>query len=360
MKPVTGSAFVLCVFLCTEATAAATPLERQGDQYGRAVTAATARPNAAGAPLSGVAAAAPAVPAPQPQSSPTASTEREALYWQSIVNSENPADFEAYLEQFPNGAFRVLAENRLSGFRPEQMCTGRPAVAACWMAIAEKPACYVWNSNPRSPSDSVTWTGECAGGVTQGTGTLTWVGPDGSRLSETGRLQNGRHTGHWVVRLPSGTVAEGPVVEGKEHGGWVFRFADGTVWEGPYADGEQTGQWTLRFADGTVEAGSLVDGERNGHWVITLADGGVQAGRFVGDERTGPWVLRFASGVVEEGPFVGGERNGRWVISFTDRRVHEGAFVDGRRNGRWILRGPGERVTTRLYADGEVVSPSHR
>ena len=30
------------------------------------------------------------------------------------MNSANPADFEAYLAQFPNGVFRALAENRLA------------------------------------------------------------------------------------------------------------------------------------------------------------------------------------------------------------------------------------------------------
>ena len=42
--------------------------------------------------------------------SPPASAELEGLFWQSIMNSTNPADFEAYLEQFPNGTFRRLAE----------------------------------------------------------------------------------------------------------------------------------------------------------------------------------------------------------------------------------------------------------
>ena len=32
-----------------------------------------------------------------------ATAELEGLFWQSIVNSTNPADFEAYLEQFPDG-----------------------------------------------------------------------------------------------------------------------------------------------------------------------------------------------------------------------------------------------------------------
>ena len=36
--------------------------------------------------------------------------ERENLFWQSISGSRNPASFEAYLEQFPDGVFARLAK----------------------------------------------------------------------------------------------------------------------------------------------------------------------------------------------------------------------------------------------------------
>lgn len=41
----------------------------------------------------------------------------EALFWLSIMNSTNPAWFEAYLAQFPTGVFRALAEVRLATLR---------------------------------------------------------------------------------------------------------------------------------------------------------------------------------------------------------------------------------------------------
>ena len=59
-------------------------------------------------------AAPPAVSTAQQQPSPAASAEVELVFWQSIVNSTDAADFEAYLEEFPNGVFRRLAQNRLA------------------------------------------------------------------------------------------------------------------------------------------------------------------------------------------------------------------------------------------------------
>ena len=78
---------------------------------------------------------APAASAPssaaQQQASAPASSEAELVFWQSIVNSTDPADFEAYLEVFPNGVFRRLAENRLASLRlpggNAPASAGRPA-----------------------------------------------------------------------------------------------------------------------------------------------------------------------------------------------------------------------------------------
>ena len=39
------------------------------------------------------------------------------MFWQSIMNSANPAEFEAYLNRFPNGLFSELAEARLAALR---------------------------------------------------------------------------------------------------------------------------------------------------------------------------------------------------------------------------------------------------
>ena len=43
--------------------------------------------------------------------------EVELAYWNTIANSNNPADFETYLTQYPNGKFADLAKNRLAATR---------------------------------------------------------------------------------------------------------------------------------------------------------------------------------------------------------------------------------------------------
>jgi hypothetical protein len=54
----------------------------------------------------------------------------ERLFWESIKDSTNPADFEAYLERFPNGVFAPIARNRLKSQREAQGRPGPPGQTA--------------------------------------------------------------------------------------------------------------------------------------------------------------------------------------------------------------------------------------
>ena len=81
----------------------------------------------------------PAAPAGQSAAGSAESAELE--FWRSIMNSTNPADFEAYLEQFPNGVFRRLAEIRRPALRSPSGATGSSAdVAAPAPAGSRGPA----------------------------------------------------------------------------------------------------------------------------------------------------------------------------------------------------------------------------
>lgn len=153
-----------------------------------------------------------------------------------------------------------------SRIRADETCTGKPAGTACWMEISHRPDCYVWVER-LVPGTTATWTGECAAGLTQGTGTLAWI-------------------------LADGTVAEGPLVDGEPNGHWVTRFPNGTVAEGPYVDGEPNGHWVFRLADGGVEEGPVVNNERHGHWVFRERDGSIRTqGPYVnGDRQSQQWV----------------------------------------------------------------------
>jgi uncharacterized caspase-like protein len=77
----------------------------------------------------------PPEPAPAPVSQPVvtqqAAVDKEALFWESVKGSSDPADFEAYLAQFPQGTFTALAKNRIAALTapPKPAAPQQAAVA---------------------------------------------------------------------------------------------------------------------------------------------------------------------------------------------------------------------------------------
>ncbi len=79
----------------------------------------------------------------------TPSADRELAFWESVKDSHDPADFQAYLDQYPAGTFAALARNRLAAQQPQQQAATTPTapnpaparqegqVAALGLAVAE-------------------------------------------------------------------------------------------------------------------------------------------------------------------------------------------------------------------------------
>ena len=92
----------------------------------------------ADAAVAGVAPSTPPVAAATQAPPQPASAAQENLFWQSIMNSTNAAEFEAYLEQFPSGVFRALAQARLAALR--SVAADPPAETGTRVAGAGVPA----------------------------------------------------------------------------------------------------------------------------------------------------------------------------------------------------------------------------
>lgn len=172
----------------------------------------------------------------QPAAAQQPTPEQDTVFWESIRDSSAPEEFEAYLELFPEGTFRVLAELRLrrlrvarAGFRPEETCADKPGGAACWQATSGHPGCYIWNPSLRTGS-SVTWSAECRDGLAQGRGTLRWTWGDESWETGIGDMVDGKAEGQWVLSTSRwrGRVYEGSLSDGRQVGIWIIREPDGT------------------------------------------------------------------------------------------------------------------------------------
>ncbi len=59
----------------------------------------------------------------------TATTQAEIVLWKSIENSSRRSDFEAYLSQYPNGAFAVLANNHVAEIKAKDDAATHPDIS---------------------------------------------------------------------------------------------------------------------------------------------------------------------------------------------------------------------------------------
>lgn len=60
------------------------------------------------------------VETPPAEPTPVEQQSVEIVFWESIKESVRPADYEAYLEQYPEGSFAALAQTRLDEFASDQ------------------------------------------------------------------------------------------------------------------------------------------------------------------------------------------------------------------------------------------------
>ncbi len=83
--------------------------------------------------------AATAVPTTQ-TAAPAPVADREAMFWESVRNSNEPAEIEAYLAQYPGGAFSGLARARIDGIVAARAQEQRRAAEAKEKAEADAAA----------------------------------------------------------------------------------------------------------------------------------------------------------------------------------------------------------------------------
>ncbi len=168
----------------------------------------------------------------------------------------------AYLSTGNEGAFYkealallIKAEKEMQKMHeveitPDNTCAGKLEGGSCWMALADRPECYVWNPNPQK-DESVTWSGACLGNVARGEGTLTWAVADADSIkisqTSTGRLRNGKFHGDWISHDADGDVSEGTFADGVRHGTFVWRkiYQDRMIQgsKGKYVHGKSEGRW---------------------------------------------------------------------------------------------------------------------
>ena len=121
------------------------------------------------------------------------------------------------------------------------------AHAGAWLADV-KSGCQVWDPNPQL-DETVIWSGACAKGRAEGSGTAQWFKAGVRIETDEGEWRDGRQTGKGIQTWPTGRY-DGELSDGEPNGRGVLTLQK-LRYEGEFRDGKPNG------------IGSADDWERN-------------------------------------------------------------------------------------------------
>jgi len=240
------------------------------------------------------------------------------------------------------------------------MVVGSPVYAqsfrSSWITT-EGQRCRVWDPDPK-PNETVTWSGDCPGGLADGEGVQQWYsgGVPGNRVEGVyrrghllsgvitypngdqyiGALPDGVRTGHGMYKFANGDRYQGDFRAGKRDGRGVFTWANGDRYEGEFHDDNRGGQGVYTFADGKQQNGEwnynrLVPSPPSGHDIhLTRINGVLTAPVTINDTVTLPFVVDSGASLVNISADVFRSLVVQKVITPADMRApHQVRMADG-------------------------------
>ena len=150
-------------------------------------------------------------------------------------------------------------------------CLPRPGNAEPGWIADSRSGCRVWNPDP-GKNETITWSGDCKGGLAQGKGSLQWF-HDGRLIeSDEGTWRDGKRTGHEIMTWGNGNRFEGEYRDGLPDGHGVLTRPDFS-YDGEWRDGKKTGHGIQTWTNGARYEGGWRDNRPDGNGRLTQANG---------------------------------------------------------------------------------------
>ncbi len=199
---------------------------------------------------------------PTPQPSYTEISADKQM-WELIESSNDPAEFESFLDAFPNSQFAPIARVKLKRLTSSELKESDDQLYR-----------HTWPSGDK-------YVGEWKKNVGPN-GQGTYTRPDGEKYE--GEWKDGKKHGQGTYTHEDGAEYVGEYKDGKKHGQGIYTGNNGSEYVGEYKDGKRRGQGTQTFSDGHKYVGEWKDGKRHGHGTYTFSNGRKIVGEFRKDK----------------------------------------------------------------------------
>ena len=267
----------------------------------------------------------------------------EKTFWESIKDSRDAKEFEAYLAQFPDGVFAMLARSRLESLKPApSRALSSDATATAAPASAPSTAAAAPASSPSTPArlQSASQPGDdtrtsAAAAPAEPSTTAASVPPRTNAppvVPPVAAAARSTAPGAGRSASPAATSAGTTSVDSPSSPS--IAFSDGGVYQGPMLDGSPHGKGRLSSPTVGTYVGEFVRGVRQGHGDQLWPNGDRYVGDFRADRPHGAGEMTFANGDRLSGTFAAGVISGKGTASSTSGFRYEGDFVDGKRQGK--------------------------
>ncbi len=314
-----------------------------------------------------------------PSGGPSADTalQLEREFWTSIKESKRVDDFQAYLEQFPNGVYARLARNRIDDLKREQIqsqvataplgaapASGAPVLiadkggsqanrplpvnpsqqpsAAFSPGNAPPPAAEVKPAPAPAPQPSASASPQPAAPIQ--TAALAGVAGEPRGLESKVSQASTPPPAPTVVAAvsPEQKSALPAVPQFPKFLTGKIEFADGATYFGEYKedkDKNQTMHGKGEFVSKSFRyKGEFRDNKKDGKGVHIWANGDKYDGDFVNDEPAGRGIWEFSSGERYEGEIARGKFNGKGTLTTKAGDKYNGTFLDSLQHGRGVYQ----------------------
>jgi hypothetical protein len=273
-------------------------------------------------------------------------------FWSNVKDSPRAEDIRAYLEQFPNGRFAVLARSRIEAIARQQAAAVQPSRVQSGDADSTPPALQPRQSDRTAAEAQLKAYNARIVSRPQIPASSPAVSKSADTPLQSGVIDLGngvRYSGQYREdssgdRIPHGKGESastefryvGEFRDGRKHGRGQYTFASGDRYEGDFADDVPSGKGKYRFASGDSYEGEIVAGKITGTGVYLTKGMDRIEGSFINGSAHGHARYLFASGDRYEGEMAAGRVTGKGAFTLKSNDRIVGTFIDGQAQGEAI------------------------